>query len=335
MTTLTVCAPLGFEARALRRGLADAAGPAAPAGSKRPAGASQVRVVRTGYGPVRAAAAAARLADSVPDALAVGGVAGAVSDDLRVGDLVVATEVTYRGTTVPCPSAPLLAGELRRAGLRASAGPIATVDHLLRSGQHAAAAATGAIAVDMESAPLLGRAAGRPVVVLRAISDTPAQPVVSPGIVTGGLAGLRSLRQAAPALARWAAAVGPRRVLLASPRSFCAGVERAIEIVELALEQRGAPVYVRKQIVHNATVVADLERRGAIFVDELTEVPDGASRVLRPRRCSRRADGGGPPRAGHGRRDLPAGRQGARRGAPVRRGRLPDRADRSRGPRGG
>jgi 4-hydroxy-3-methylbut-2-en-1-yl diphosphate reductase len=271
MSTLTVCAPLGFEARALRRGLAEAAGPAA---------ASQVRVIRTGYGPARAAAAAARLASSGRHALAVGGVAGALTDDLHVGDLVVATEVTYRGTTVTCPSAPLLAGELRRAGLRASAGPIATVDHLVRSGQHAAAAAAGAIAVDMESGPLLAAAAGQPVVVLRAISDTPGHPVVSPGIVTGGLAALRSLRQAAPALARWAAAVGPRQVLLASPRSFCAGVERAIEIVELALEQRGAPVYVRKQIVHNATVVADLERRGAIFVDELTEVPDGASVVF-------------------------------------------------------
>ena len=58
-------------------------------------------------------------------------------------------------------------------------------------------------------------------------------------IVTGGIAALRSLRQAAPALARWAAAAGPRQVLLASPRSFCAGVERAIEIVELALERHG------------------------------------------------------------------------------------------------
>jgi 4-hydroxy-3-methylbut-2-enyl diphosphate reductase len=174
----------------------------------------------------------------------------------------------------------LLVGELRRAGLRASAGPVATVDRLIRGGQHAAVAATGAVAVDMESAPLLAAATGQPVVVLRAISDTPDRPLASPGIVTGGLAALRSLRQAAPALARWAAAVGPRRVLLASPRSFCAGVERAIQIVELALEQRGAPVYVRKQIVHNATVVADLERRGAVFVDELDEVPDGASVVF-------------------------------------------------------
>ena len=69
-------------------------------------------------------------------------------------------------------------------------------------------------------------------------------------------------------------------MLLAGPRSFCAGVERAIEIVERALELQGAPVYVRKQIVHNTRVVADLEGRGAIFVDELDEVPDGATVVF-------------------------------------------------------
>jgi 4-hydroxy-3-methylbut-2-enyl diphosphate reductase len=69
-------------------------------------------------------------------------------------------------------------------------------------------------------------------------------------------------------------------VLLAGPRSFCAGVERAIEIVERALEMRGAPVYVRKQIVHNTRVVSDLEQRGAVFVDELNEVPDGATVVF-------------------------------------------------------
>ncbi|MEU4262962.1 4-hydroxy-3-methylbut-2-enyl diphosphate reductase [Streptomyces argenteolus] len=71
-----------------------------------------------------------------------------------------------------------------------------------------------------------------------------------------------------------------RRVLLAGPRSFCAGVERAIEIVERALEQRGAPVYVRKQIVHNVTVVDDLAGRGAVFVEELDEVPDRATVVF-------------------------------------------------------
>ncbi len=66
------------------------------------------------------------------------------------------------------------------------------------------------------------------------------------------------------------------RVLLAAPRGYCAGVDRAVVAVEKALELHGAPVYVRKQIVHNKHVVATLERRGAIFVDETDEVPEGA-----------------------------------------------------------
>jgi 4-hydroxy-3-methylbut-2-en-1-yl diphosphate reductase len=71
-----------------------------------------------------------------------------------------------------------------------------------------------------------------------------------------------------------------RRILLAGPRSFCAGVERAVEIVERALRSRPLPVYVRKQIVHNTYVVDDLARRGAIFVEELDEVPEGATVVF-------------------------------------------------------
>src|SRR6476620_3800033 len=67
-----------------------------------------------------------------------------------------------------------------------------------------------------------------------------------------------------------------KRVLLASPRGYCAGVDRAVVTVEKALEQYGAPVYVRKQIVHNKHVVAGLEARGAIFVEETAEVPEGA-----------------------------------------------------------
>ena len=70
------------------------------------------------------------------------------------------------------------------------------------------------------------------------------------------------------------------KVLLAAPRGYCAGVERAVETVERALELYGAPVYVRKQIVHNIHVVRDLEERGAIFVDEETEVPEGQTMVL-------------------------------------------------------
>jgi 4-hydroxy-3-methylbut-2-enyl diphosphate reductase len=72
----------------------------------------------------------------------------------------------------------------------------------------------------------------------------------------------------------------PKKVLLASPRGYCAGVERAVETVEHALALYGPPVYVRKQIVHNAHVVRDLEERGAIFVDEETEVPEGETVVL-------------------------------------------------------
>jgi len=69
-------------------------------------------------------------------------------------------------------------------------------------------------------------------------------------------------------------------VLLAAPRGYCAGVERAVDAVERALAKHGSPVYVRKQIVHNLHVVRDLESKGAIFVDQETEVPEGAVVVL-------------------------------------------------------
>jgi len=72
----------------------------------------------------------------------------------------------------------------------------------------------------------------------------------------------------------------PKRVLLAAPRGYCAGVDRAVITVEKALELYGAPVYVRKQIVHNKHVVESLEKRGAIFVDETDQVPKGARVVF-------------------------------------------------------
>src|SRR5213595_3652332 len=68
----------------------------------------------------------------------------------------------------------------------------------------------------------------------------------------------------------------PKRVLLASPRGYCAGVDRAVQTVERALDMYGPPVYVRKEIVHNKHVVEQLAERGAIFVEEETEVPEGA-----------------------------------------------------------
>jgi 4-hydroxy-3-methylbut-2-en-1-yl diphosphate reductase len=71
-----------------------------------------------------------------------------------------------------------------------------------------------------------------------------------------------------------------KKVLLAAPRGYCAGVERAVDAVERAIAKHGAPVYVRKQIVHNLHVVRDLEAMGAVFVDEIDEVPEGAVTVL-------------------------------------------------------
>ncbi len=80
------------------------------------------------------------------------------------------------------------------------------------------------------------------------------------------------------------------RVILAQPRGFCAGVERAIEIVERALKKYGPPVYVRHEIVHNRHVVEDLRSRGAVFVDELDEVPAGAMTVFSAHGVAKRVE---------------------------------------------
>ncbi len=90
-----------------------------------------------------------------------------------------------------------------------------------------------------------------------------------------------SLQSTQPSPADTVGKVAPAgRVLLAKPRGYCAGVDRAVQSVELALATHGAPVYVRKQIVHNQHVVHSLEQRGAIFVEETDEVPEGATVVF-------------------------------------------------------
>src|ERR671936_87292 len=99
---------------------------------------------------------------------------------------------------------------------------------------------------------------------------------------SGHIAANRTQRasSAGSSLPRRGGAEMSKRVLVAAPRSFCAGVVRAIDIVEKLLEQHGPPVYVRHEIVHNVHVVRDLESRGAVFVDSEDDVPEGALVVL-------------------------------------------------------
>lgn len=84
------------------------------------------------------------------------------------------------------------------------------------------------------------------------------------------------ISEVAAAVARWRSAYADRRVVLAAPRSACAGVDRAVEVVQLALARFGPPVHVRKQIVHNEHIVAGLAAQGAVFVDSIEDVPVGA-----------------------------------------------------------
>ncbi len=127
-----------------------------------------------------------------------------------------------------------------------------------------------------------------------------------------------------------------KRVLLAKPRGYCAGVDRAVQTVEEALKLYGAPVYVRKQIVHNKHVVNTLEALGAIFVEENEEVPEGATVVFSAHGVAPEVHEQAKAAQPQGdRRDLPAGHQGAPRGEAVRRRRLRHPAHRPRGPRGG
>jgi 4-hydroxy-3-methylbut-2-enyl diphosphate reductase len=261
--TLTVFVPLSIEQAALRRALPSA------------------NVIRTGMGVDRARSAADRLPPG-DSPVAVAGFCGALAPGIEPGDVVVATEIRRPdGRSIACSAGPLVAA-LRRLGVeRLHYGPMVTTDRAVRGDERAELAEAGAIAADMESFWLLEHAGDRPRAVLRIAVDTPERELgANLDTVTGGLTAYRSLRRGAGGLAEWARAAGPRTVLLAGPRSFCAGVDRAIEIVERALDRYGPPIYVRKQIVHNVHVVQDLERRGAVFVDQIDDIPEGAVTVF-------------------------------------------------------
>jgi 4-hydroxy-3-methylbut-2-en-1-yl diphosphate reductase len=235
-----LCTPLRVEQAALRR-----------------AGRS-MRLVRTGMGPRRATAIAAMLSASA-DPVLVAGVGGGLVPQLRPGDVVVASEVrdaSRAGNALRSPSAPLLAGALRRLGLTVHTGPISSVSRIAR-----ALIADGSLAVDMESAQLAG--AGVPFAVVRAIVDTIDHPLWQVGTLHRGVSALRTLRACRPALESWAAATGPREVLIAAPSSLCADAARAIagqvDLVLVAgsprsarlaeiVQREGAPAYLVEDV---------------------------------------------------------------------------------------
>jgi len=265
---LLALAPMRIEAAAVRKGTASA------------------DVWRTGIGLGRAGswARTARPRAGAYRAVAVTGIGGALVDSLALGDVVVADRVLeVTGAVVAeLPGAALVASALRRDGLSVRVGPVVSSPRLVDddSERHRLATDLGAVAVDMESSALLSGDWGRPLAVVRTVSDRPGQRFASPATLVGVGTALRSLSRCGPGLERWAAASGTRRVVLAGPRSFCAGVERAVATVSAALARYGAPLYVRRHIVHNSHVVAELEAQGAVFVRELDEVPDGATVVF-------------------------------------------------------
>ena len=161
--------------------------------------------VRTGMGPRRSAAAVpavrAALDRGVHSGLLIVGVCGGLTDALAPGELVVGSELRGPDGTLPCGRTQPVAEALRGAGLTVHVGPIHTADRLVGGPGRAALAATGALAVDLESAILATAAGDRPVLVVRAVSDTPSHPLLSAGIVRNGLTALRSLRAAASVLA--------------------------------------------------------------------------------------------------------------------------------------
>ncbi len=199
---LTVLAPMRLEAAAIRHG------------------APWATVARSGIGP-RAAGRYARSHDH-DDAAAVmiAGLCGAVDPSLRPGDVVLASELRgpRESDSFHCADPSILAGVLRRGGLRTRVGPIASARGLVTGARRRALARTGALAADTESAWLAPAAGARPLYALRVVLDTPGRELRNPVASAAGTAtALRSLRRAAALLSQWAPMLGDRELLLGPP----------------------------------------------------------------------------------------------------------------------
>lgn len=195
---LLIACALGIERLALRLGERGGAG-------------GPVTVLRTGMGPAAAERAVTRaLADPAlagAAVLATGFCAGLASG-MHPGDLVVAEETRDPRGTMPCERTDLLVKELRRAvpGRTVHTGPLTGSDHVVRGQERSGLLATGAIAVDMESAATLlsaGRAGARPVAAVRVVVDAPEHELVRIGTVRGGISAFRVLRSILPAFFEW------------------------------------------------------------------------------------------------------------------------------------
>ncbi|MEU9517002.1 1-hydroxy-2-methyl-2-butenyl 4-diphosphate reductase [Streptomyces sp. NPDC048224] len=195
---LLIACALGIEHLALRTG--DRAGAGGP-----------VTVLRTGMGPKAAARSVARvLADPALDGAAVlaTGFCAGLAPGMHPGDLVVAEETRDPGSTVACVATDRLVKELARAvpGRTVHTGPLTGSDHVVRGPERADLLATGAIAVDMESAATLlsaVRTGPRPVAAVRVVVDAPEHELVRIGTVRGGISAFRVLRSVLPAFFEW------------------------------------------------------------------------------------------------------------------------------------
>ncbi|MFF3749233.1 1-hydroxy-2-methyl-2-butenyl 4-diphosphate reductase [Streptomyces sp. NPDC002018] len=195
---LLIACALGIERFALRgSGHGDAAGP--------------VTVLRTGMGPKNAERAVARALGETGNrdaAVIASGFCAGLTPGMHPGDLIVADETRDPHGPTPCTGAGLLVEALTRAlpGRTVHAGPLTGSDHVVRGQERAALRATGAIAVDMESAATLRaalRAGPRPVAAVRVVVDAPEHELVRIGTVRGGISAFRVLRAVLPAFHEW------------------------------------------------------------------------------------------------------------------------------------